>query len=1280
MRSVLCAAAMLMAAAASSQPYCRVRTFTITDGLAANNVSEFSQSADGIMWVSTWNGLCSYDGYGFSKFRDTPGTGQVLTSNRIKLMRPNSQGDIWLSLYDGSTYLFSRSTYSYIPIDRLLRKAVPGGFRTRNIVSLGNGSAWLLGNGSLNFHIDEAKVKQGGGITLVDTRRMRHHGHIRKVLTDSKGREWLFSGDGVTLYGSGTTLDYPFEYMCEAGGQLYFATRGGILARYSKKSPGLVAKIRLDGSPGAISNIKNVGNGVIAIATDKGVAMYNTRTGRSWTVSIAPAGQPEGVRAIFTDSRHRIWTFTDAPGVSLIDADGHSVTHLKTQSPGLYGTSSRLPVMHEDGNHTVWLVPTGGTFSYFDEDSRTLVPYNLNGHSGMRMPVRSIVKYTGDRQGNLWLTGDHNLTLVSFKFHRFKFTRTLPGDDTRSVMPDGHGNVWTGSVGGHLTVHPASGGAPEYVRTDGTLSLTPTVFSPSGVYAIHCRHDGQIWIGTKGDGLYVLTPAKGRYAVRHFVHSEADRRSISHNNIYDIMEEPGGRMWVATYGGGLNIAADNGRGGLRFINSRSGLSPFRNAGFNEIRKLSMTPKGVIAASTTGGLVTFSAKETAPGKIKYYYSTYSRGDTASLLAPDVLNAYACKHSGKLYVTTMGGGFQCADADKLLRDGIRFDGVDGLDPDDGMVLSMVEDGTGGLWLVRENSLNRLDCRSGRIEVYGPNDWDDDTEFTEAEPAMSLDGGEIMLGVAGGYMRFNPGKIEKSAYRPAIVFNGIRYQGEQHITPLLENGAVTIPADKRAATIYFSALDYSDNRLIRYAYRIKELDSQWSYTGTEHSAPLGHIPPGRYTLEVRSTNSDGVWTDNNRELQIRVMPTFWESGWAWVIYIAAAMAVVFALLYVWRLRQKAILERHIKERQLDFFTGISHQLRTPLTLIGGPVDQVLNDEPLSAKARTYLEFVRRNARRMLELVDKSLDLKKLTTLNSEMEEQLPPDITPADDAQPAAATAPPCGNSGGAEGTKMLVVEDNDELRQFLTGTLEAEYAVTAARNGKEGLELAKSIQPDFIITDIMMPVMDGMEMVRRIKADAQICHIPIIVLSARTAMSYRIEGLNEGVDDYITKPFSVSYLKSRVANIIRQRRRLQQLWLDKLKESAGGNTVIDTGAPGMADADKDFADRLLKFIDAHAGDAELKIDDMARALAVSRTVLYGKVKALSGMSPVDFVRHVRIMKAEKMVAETDMTLSEIAYATGFTDPKYFSRTFKLKTGLTPSEYRKSRGKGNGDSQQA
>ena len=1275
LRAAMSAVAVWSAVAALAQPYCRVRTFTIADGLAANNVAEFCQSADGIVWVATWNGLCCYDGYGFSKFRDAPGASSVLSSNRIKLIRPNSQGDIWLSLYDGTSYLFDRNSCSYIGMDGALRKVWPHRFTTRNIISLGNGSAWLLGNGHVNFHIDEAKAKAGGGITLVDTRRLRHKGHIRKVVADSRGREWMFVGGGVVLYGGGLTLDYPFEYMCEAGGQVYFASREGLFARYAPKSPGHVEKIPLAGGVGAISRLEHVGGGLVAIATDKGVAMYDTRTGRSRMIEIAPSGRPVAVRAIFADSRRRVWAFTDEPGVSLVGAGGSGVTYLVSARPGLHGTSARKPVMHEDGNGVVWIVPRGGTFSYFDEATQRLVPYDLNGHFGMRLPVRSIVKYAGDKQGNLWLTGDHNLTLVSFKFHRFRFAPSVPGDDTRSVMVDGGGDVWTGTVSGHLTVRPAGGGPLRYVGSDGRVGTKPVVFSPNGVYALHRRRGGEVWVGTKGAGVYVLRPAGGRYAVSHFTHSDADPASLSNDNIYDFMEEPGGRLWVATYGGGLNIAVDDGHGGVRFVNSRSGLSPFRRGGFDKVRKLAITPQGVVIVSTTGGLVTFSAKAQSPGKIKYYYSTHVRGDTTSLSAPDVLNAYACKRSGKVYVTTMGGGFQHADGGALLRDGVRFSSVKGLEPDEGMVLSMAEDRTGNLWLVREGSLNVLDARSGAIEVYGPNDWDDDIEFTEAEPATSAGGGEIVVGVAGGYVSFRPETLQKSAYKPAIVFSGVRFQGEQHVTLFLGGGTLVIPPDKRGVTVYFSALDYSDNRQIRYAYRIKELDDQWSYTGAEHSAPLGHIPPGRYTLEVRSTNSDGVWTANTRELEIRVLPTFWESGWAWLIYIVAASCAAFALLYVWRLRQNARLERRMKERQLSFFTDISHQLRTPLTLIGGPVGQVLDEEPLSPKARTYLEFVKKNARRMLELVDKALDLNKLRGLNSEMETDLPPDVRPADDGAVTPAVPAGTATQGGGEGTRMLVVEDNDELRYFLTTTLSADYAVTEARNGLEGLEKAKAVQPDFIITDIMMPVMDGMEMVRRIKADASICHIPIIVLSARTAMNYRIEGLNEGVDDYITKPFSMDYLKSRVANIISQRRRLQQSWLDKLKEGTDGNLVVTADAPSMTAADKQFADALLAFIDEHISDQDLKIDDLAKAMAVSRTVLYGKVKTLSGMSPVDFVRHVRMVKAEKMVADTGMTLSEIAYAVGFTDPKYFSRTFKQKTGVTPSEYRRRHAKKGG-----
>lgn len=422
------------------------------------------------------------------------------------------------------------------------------------------------------------------------------------------------------------------------------------------------------------------------------------------------------------------------------------------------------------------------------------------------------------------------------------------------------------------------------------------------------------------------------------------------------------------------------------------------------------------------------------------------------------------------------------------------------------------------------------------------------------------------------------------------------------------------------------------------------------------------------MKSTNSDGVWTDNARELKIYVHPTFWETGRAMLLYVLVGLSVIFSLFYVWRLRSNVAMEKRLKERQLRFFTGISHQLRTPLTLIDGPVGQVLSEEPLSAKARTYLEFVKKNSVRMLELVNKSLDLKKLDAAADDVDAapQNSDEMAVSDNMPQSAATVSGLDFASGR--ITVLVVEDNVELRYFLVSSLSSSYNVFEARNGQEGLEMAQSRQPDFIITDIMMPVMDGMTMIRKIKACPDTCHIPIVVLSARTAINYRIEGLNEGIDDYITKPFSVSYLKSRVDNIIRQRRQLQQAYVSKLNAAGDGHLIYKADSPGIADADKEFARRLVDYLEPRISDPELKIDDITRAMALSRTVFYGKVKSLFGMSPIDFVRHMRILRAERLIVESRMSFSEIAYSVGFTDPKYFGRTFKAKTGMTPSDYRK------------
>lgn len=1248
-----------------SQPYCRVTTFTVDDGLPANNISEFGLSPDGMMWVSTWNGLCNYDGYIFSRFREHFGADQVLTSNRLKFIRPNSCGDIWCSTYDGKAYLFDCNTCRFVDLDVLVGSSVKQSFPVRNIISLSNGYAWVLGNGSINLRIDERSIKSRTGITIVDTRKTAYRGPIRKVMADGYGREWVFADSDVSLYGSKVILPFRFEYMCHVGRNVYFASRDGHFGVYSDR----LHMIQVPASVTKISGMRRLGQDELVLATDRGVLIFSVRSSRSRLISVQHPSQPSAdVKKIFIDSRGRMWAFSSGPGVSLISPDGNSVRWLQSEAVDWMGTTSKSPVFHEDDNHTVWLIPNGGVFSYYDEACGCLVPYNLNAENSNRLPVSYITKYEKDSQNNLWFTGNHNLTLVNFNYYRFKFTPTLRDADVRSVMKDRLGRVWTGMHNGYVTVTDESGRHRMYLSPSGSLVDSPSRFTDGGVYVMREDRGGNIWIGTKGRGIYVIYGGKRRSGVAHYSRNYTDKWSLSCDSIYDFCEDDAGRMWVATYGGGINIADMKPDGSISFINSNNVMTPFKNKAYNRMRRISTAPGGIMVASTFGGIVTMSHRVDKFSSMRYYYTTHIQGDTTSLLASDVLNTYVSRSSGQIYATTMGGGFQVASARNLLRDNIPFRHVDYIGHEEGTVQSIVEDASGNLWLVRESSIDKLYQKTGECEIYGSNDWEEDIGFTEAQPAVASGGSEILVGVIGGYLSFAPGSIKKSRYKPMIVFNGVQFQGEKQITPILGKTVLDIPAGERNAIIYFAALDYNGNRLIRYAYKIKELDHDWSYTGTGHSASLSHIPAGRYTLVVRSTNSDGVWTDNARELKIYVHPTFWETGWAMLLYVLVGLAVIFALFYVWRLRSNVAMEKRLKERQLRFFTGISHQLRTPLTLIDGPVGQVLSEEPLSAKARTYLEFVKKNSVRMLELVNKSLDLKKLdaaaddgNTHPSSVDET----AFSGDMQQPAAGLV---GLDFASERISVLIVEDNVELRYFLVSSLSSNYDIFEARNGQEGLEMAQSRQPDFIITDIMMPVMDGMTMIRKIKACPDTCHIPIVVLSARTAINYRIEGLNEGIDDYITKPFSVSYLKSRVDNIIRQRRQLQQAYVSKLNAAGDGHLIYKTDSPGIADADKEFARRLVEYLEPRISEPELKIDDISKAMSLSRTVFYGKVKSLFGMPPVDFVRHMRILRAERMIVESRMSFSEIAYSVGFTDPKYFGRTFKAKTGMTPSDYRK------------
>ena len=256
-----------------------------------------------------------------------------------------------------------------------------------------------------------------------------------------------------------------------------------------------------------------------------------------------------------------------------------------------------------------------------------------------------------------------------------------------------------------------------------------------------------------------------------------------------------------------------------------------------------------------------------------------------------------------------------------------------------------------------------------------------------------------------------------------------------------------------------------------------------------------------------------------------------------------------------------------------------------------------------------------------------------------------------------------------TRILIIEDNEELRHFICGVLAREYVVFEAGNGRQGLEMTLSELPDIVISDIMMPEMDGIEYLKQVKGNSDICHIPIILLSAKSSLNDQIQGLEYGADEYITKPFSSAYLKARVDSLLKQRQMLYDYYTSKMREEKDASLMeqLAPSTPQVTHFDDDFIRNILQSVEENIQNSEFRIDDLAEAMSMSRTVFYRKVKSLMGVSPVDFVKTMRIKRAVQLLEQDELTVSEVGYMSGFTTPQYFSRVFKEAMGCTPKEYK-------------
>ena len=255
-------------------------------------------------------------------------------------------------------------------------------------------------------------------------------------------------------------------------------------------------------------------------------------------------------------------------------------------------------------------------------------------------------------------------------------------------------------------------------------------------------------------------------------------------------------------------------------------------------------------------------------------------------------------------------------------------------------------------------------------------------------------------------------------------------------------------------------------------------------------------------------------------------------------------------------------------------------------------------------------------------------------------------------------------------LLLVEDNLELRFFLRSVFVSQFDVIEAADGIEGLEKAKKFVPDMIVSDIMMPEKDGLAMIKEIRENLSTSHIPVILLTAKTDMESKLQGVEQGADDYITKPFSATYLKAKVDNILARRSKLQHLYRANLMNES--LVVDDETTPPQTEMsvhDRKFMDKLMELMEKNMDNGDLIVDDLVKELAVSRSVFFKKLKSLTGLAPVEFIKEIRVKRAAHLIETGNYSMTQIAYMVGINDPRYFSKCFKQHYGMTPTEYKET-----------
>ena len=969
---------------------CAITHYSTEDGLSDNKIRCILKGRDGYMWFGSWTGINRFDGHNFVVYKSFPGDRSILRSNRIDEMTEDEAGFLWIRAYDNQIYRFDKNTGTFFAISDILPKHYDR-ISFNHILLSDSGSLWLTTKDQGVYFINRSgSAKPSATYYGIHAKNICQlpSDVVRFVRHDHEKGVWIGTDKGLVHFVKNRFGNYDkhqlpsafssddFTASREVSGRLWFGTANGHLLSIGINGSNYQ---KWEVSAGRINSILGSKHQpVIYITTALGELVSFNISQHFWKTKTNPAH--EQLLSMFEDSKGKLWICPGKRGIVLYDPANQTLVPLV--QPAQRDDNLRLGEfkVFEDKKGRIWVGLKNGGFGYYDPEKKEIAYfYNApNVDKDHRFSNLSSVIYY-DRDGILWLcTADGGIEKVVFQDNDFQHVLMVPNsyqktdNDVRATYVDHENRLWIATKAGKLRI----------TKNGTDLGNVFVNNPPGGLGAVYCMLEdshGTLWLGTKEKGLYVARPVdktRTRYRLTNYMPDDANIYSLSGTAVYSIVEDDKGRIWIATFGDGLNVIRNPGAA-IRFSNNRNGELKYPKDAYQRIRHLAVDPSGRIWIATTEGLLI--TDEDLNNSEAFHFDVYNKqpGDKQSLGDNDVQFIFRDSHNDMWVCTAVGG------INKALKNAqsgkFRFLNIsqkDGLPSD--YILSCIEDRNKNLWMGTQNGLACLSILTNKIRNYDSNDGLPRPSFSEAACTM-LNNGELLFGLSRGYLRFDPAQIKDHRINAKMVITNLQANNEDvKISDTNNHDAqLKFPYYRNAISIDYTVLDFRTASRQTYAYRLLGLDTAWQNNKNQRRVSYTNLSPGKYTFEVKATNESLYRGVPLQRLSITILPPPWRTWWAYLSYIVITVVILVLIrrtaLAMLHLRQHIAVEQRLADLKLSFFTNVAHELRTPLTLILNPIEEVEHTENLSYQGRENIRIVRKNAERMKKFVNQILDLRK-------------------------------------------------------------------------------------------------------------------------------------------------------------------------------------------------------------------------------------------------------------------------------------------------------------------